>query len=258
MKGVLLTLLFVVCLLFYLHPCFKCFEGFETETNLEMPDQETHENTNELPENSNQTDSNETEQGDLEMVNHTKIDTGVSNSCPTTLIEQDGKFYLYNNKIPYKQNKNPLIFDHLEEYSKYIHKENKKGNKCPILFLQQSYNVQGMKEYKVLSDPVTLKGKSKEIPNEKKMYSNMFQGTQLLVDSNMNDPPYNKNSYPGFDAHNQSVGEKTPLDLMNTIQQSKTMSPNPDDPNWGGNEYTQQLIRNGYYDNDQYKIEVQQ
>jgi hypothetical protein len=81
----------------------------------------------------------------------------------------------------------------------------------------------------------------------------MFKGTGLLVDAN-NHKPYNQNSYPSFDPMNQQVGVKTPLDLMDTIQQTKDMSPNPDDPNWGGNIYTQKLVSDGYYNENSVEI----
>jgi hypothetical protein len=56
---------------------------------------------------------------------------------------------------------------------------------------------------------------------------------------------YSGNLYPGFEAKNQSNGLETPLDKMFT--QTSGVSPNPMDDNWGGVEYTENLVKSGYY-----------
>ena len=171
--------------------------------------------------------------------------------CPTMLLEKDSKYYLFNNK-QYKEGENPIVFNNLEDYSDFVKRENKRGNKCPVLFLQQSYNTQGKREYKIRPSPTDLQGGAPPIGNvTKQTYLDMFKGTGLLVDANESDKPYNQNSYPAFDPMDQQVGTKTPLDLMNLIQQTKEKSPNPDDPNWGGNTFTQSLVDNGYYANNE-------
>jgi len=211
----------LACLLFYLKPAFKCIEGMtgssiETGSGIEI----------ELP--------------------YTTAD------CPTMLLEKDSKYYLFNKNKPYKEGENPIIFNTLEDYSDFIKRENSRGNKCPILFLQQSYNTQGEREYKIRPSPTDLNGGAP--PINEQTYTSLYRGTELLTDSGANDKPYNENLYPGFDPMNQDVGKKTPLDLMNLIQQTKEKSPNPEDPNWGGNAYTQSLIDNGYYEDNQVQI----
>ena len=71
---------------------------------------------------------------------------------------------------------------------------------------------------------------------------------QLLVDASRNDPPYNKNSYPGFDQDNQYQGVDTPLDKLYNIEANKTYSDNAMDQNWGGVEYSKRVVGSGYYD----------
>ena len=68
-----------------------------------------------------------------------------------------------------------------------------------------------------------------------------------------NDPPYNTNSYPSFDAQNQYIGLNTPLDkIQHTSIDGK--SPNPMDTNWGGHAFTTKLIDDGYYAEENVKI----
>jgi hypothetical protein len=220
----LLLFIFLACLLYYVKPAFQ--DGFE---NLQADASTPHA--------THATQSSDTVQIELP-----------GTKCPTTLLEKDGKYFLFNTKRPYKEGTNPIEFDHLEDYASFVKRENKRGNKCPVLFLQQSYNPQGKREYKIRPSPLDLQGGAPPIGNvTKQTYLDMFKGTGLLVDATQSDKPYNVNSYPAFDPMNQQVGIKTPLDLMNQIQQTKDQSPNPDDPNWGGNTFTQNLVDNGYY-----------
>ena len=78
----------------------------------------------------------------------------------------------------------------------------------------------------------------------------------LLIDATANDPPYNKNSYPSFDKTSYYSGKHTPLDQIDVIAESKPMSYNPMDPNWGGAEYTQSLIDAKYFKDNEVMIAV--
>jgi hypothetical protein len=78
----------------------------------------------------------------------------------------------------------------------------------------------------------------------------------LLVDATANDPPYNTNSYPSFDKSNYYSGKHTPLDELDVVAESKPMSYNPMDPNWGGAEYTQYLIDAKYFKDNEVMIAV--
>jgi hypothetical protein len=80
--------------------------------------------------------------------------------------------------------------------------------------------------------------------------------SSLLVDASRDDKPYNKNSYPGYDESSYYVGENTPLDHMNTVQENKAISPDPMDTNWGGSDYTQSLVDKGYYKDDEVSIYI--
>lgn len=216
---IIIAIIAIACILFYIKPAFRVLEGFTGAIG----------DTVELP------------------------------NCPNMLLEKDGKYYLFNKNNP---TTNPIEFDNLEDYSNFVKRENKRGNKCPVLYLQQSYNTQGEREYKIRPSPSDLQGGAPPIANSKnkdvtkQTYLNMFKGTGLLVDAGESDKPYNENLYPSFDPMDQQIGQKTPLDLMDMIQQTKDASPNPDDPNWGGNAYTQSLITSGYYDDNSVKVYV--
>jgi len=72
-----------------------------------------------------------------------------------------------------------------------------------------------------------------------------------LIDSGRNDPPWNIGGYPSYDPSNFYQGVHTPLDQMNVINEAKSASADPMDPNWGGEKYTNKLVENKYYDENE-------
>jgi hypothetical protein len=83
-----------------------------------------------------------------------------------------------------------------------------------------------------------------------------YPNPTLLVDATRNDPPYNKGSYPAYDETSYYIGTTTPLDMMNVKQEQSNVSPDPMDPNWGGQAYTQSLIDKGYYKQNEVSIAI--
>jgi hypothetical protein len=164
------------------------------------------------------------------------------NRCPNILIQKDAKFYLYNSKLAKIPGVNPVEFNNLEEYTEFLDWQRSQNIRCPVLYVQQTYDAQGHPVYKVRPSPNDLQG---GLPPSAP-YSKPPNPT-LLVDATQSDRPYNVNSYPAFDNSSYYVGTTTPLDNMNTIQENQGISPDPMDPNWGGAEYTQSLVDQGYY-----------
>jgi hypothetical protein len=179
-------------------------------------------------------------------------------SCPNLLIQKDSKFFLYNSKLAKVPGVNPIEFNNLEEYVEFLDWQRSQGIKCPVLYLQRSYDTQGNSGYKVRPSVIEPKGglpvssPTQSITPEQSNSSN----DTLLVDATHNDHPYNINSYPGFDQSSYYVGTKTPLDKMNEKAENMLYSPDAMDPNWGGPEYTQSLIDKGYYKGDNVSIYV--
>ncbi len=164
--------------------------------------------------------------------------------CPNVLIQKGKEFYLYNSEIAKVPGVNPVTFNNLEDYVEFTEWQRSQGIRCPVLFLQESYDAQGNPVYGARPSPTDLQG---GLPNK-------TVGTQQpitkLFDAGRDDTPYNENSFPGFDGHDQYIGLNTPLDQMYNDTKSKT-SPNPMDTNWGGQSYTQNLVDGGYYAEDE-------
>lgn len=193
--------------------------------------------------------------------------------CPNLLIQKGSRFYLYNSKLAKVPGVNPIEFENLEDYTEFLDWQRSQNIRCPVLYLQETYDAQGKPVYKVRpgvsepqgglqpsnrmppgiasSDGNTILESSLGTPNVP-----AYPDPSLLVDATRNDPPYNKNSYPAFDESSYYVGRTTPLDAMDIKQEKEKVSPNPMDPNWGGVQYTQSLIDKGYYKDNNVSLAV--
>jgi len=168
--------------------------------------------------------------------------------CPNLLIQKDSRFMLYNSRLEKVPGVNPIEFNNLEEYVEFLDWQKSQGIKCPVLYLQKSYDTQGNDIYKIRPSVLEPQG---GLPSSSSSGINT-----LLVDATHNDKPYNVNSYPGFDQTSYYIGTKTPLDKMNEISENMLYSPDAMDPNWGGAEYTQDLVNKGYYKGNNVSVYV--
>jgi hypothetical protein len=198
--------------------------------------------------------------------------------CPNLLIQKDSRFYLYNSKLAKVPGVNPVEFDNLEDYVEFLDWQRSQGIRCPVLYLQQTFDAQGNPVYKVrpsVSEPqaglnpsVTTANTANTLIPKSIASSSMIPETPRptdipsspnpspLVDASRSDKPYNQNSYPGYDSSSYYVGKTTPLDKMNEKEANMLYSPNPMDENWGGAEYTQSLVDQGYYKDNEVQINI--
>ncbi len=182
-----------------------------------------------------------------------KTKEGFSDSdCPDVLIQKGKHLYLINNKVAKIPGRNPIRFNNLDEYVEYLKWQRFEGKRCPVLYLQNSYDIQGNLVYINRQSPFEKAGGTPIISG-----LNLFNNNNrsLLLDATRNNPPFNKNLYPGFDPQDQDVGLKTPLDKMYHADPGG-VSPNPMDKNWGGAEYTEKRVEAGDYKDDEVKIYI--
>jgi len=198
--------------------------------------------------------------------------SNASPRCPNLLIQKGSRFYLYNSNVAQVPGVNPVSFDNLEDYTEFLNWQRSQNIRCPVLYLQESYDAQGKRVYKSrpsVSEPqaglppsaAAPIGIASQVPpiletSLEPVGDQAYPNPTLLVDATRNDPPYNKNSYPAHDQTSYYVGTTTPLDEMNMKQQAAKVSPNPMDQNWGGADYTQKLVDKGYYKENEVKIRV--
>ena len=137
------------------------------------------------------------------------------NDCPDVLIQRGNEIHLENTKRIKIPGVNPIVFKSLEEYTQFLKWQRANQIRCPVLELQRSYNAQNEEVYSVrpsLQDP------QGGLPNEPAFDVDLKNDVEApfekLLDAGRDDPPYNKNSYPGFDQKNQYIGLNVPLDKM--------------------------------------------
>jgi len=192
--------------------------------------------------------------------------------CPDLLIQKGSNFFLYNSKLAQVPGVNPIEFGNLEDYTEFLDWQRSQGIRCPVLYLQETYDAQGNRVYKARPSvsepqaglppssaaPVGVASQVKPIAEASldPVGDQAYPNPTLLVDATRNDPPYNKNSYPAYDQTDYYVGTTTPLDKMNFQQEKAPVSPDPMDPNWGGSDYTQSLIDKGYYSQNNISIDI--
>ena len=187
--------------------------------------------------------------------------------CPNLLIQKGSRFYLYNSKVAKVPGVNPVEFENLEDYTEFLDWQRSQNIRCPVLYLQETYDAQGNPVYKVRPSvsepqaglPPSIASSSGDIISESSLgdpNALAYPNPTLLVDATRNDPPYNKNSYPAYDETSYYIGTTTPLDVMDMSQEQSNVSPNPMDPNWGGSEYTEKLVQQGYYKDNEVQINI--
>lgn len=107
--------------------------------------------------------------------------------CPDLLVQEGERVLLYNTKYAEIPGVNPIVFQNLEEYTKFVDWKTSQGVKCPVLALQKTYNAQNKEVYQI-------------------------KDMTPLMDASRDNPPYNSNFLPGLDTMNQTIGQYTEID----------------------------------------------
>ena len=170
--------------------------------------------------------------------------TSSSEQCPNMLVEKDGKYHLFNSKKKLASGVNPITFNNLEDYTKFIELQNTKNISCPILYLQYSTDAQNNELIQVKSSIFENEG---GLPSQiKNVTINDSQENKNLDATKDNNNVFNTNMFNGFDSHNQDIGLDTPLDKI--FYQPGNKSVNPMDPHWGGKNYTLDAVNRGDFE----------
>ena len=162
--------------------------------------------------------------------------------CPNMLVKKGKELHLINTKKALIPGVNPIKFNSLEDYAEYVEWSKKVGIKCPILYYEQTYNTQNERGFRLLDDPLNPSAGLPSNPPATRQPA----PTQMLTDANRDDPPYNENNFSGFDADNQYIGVKTPLDNITLQQENGSLSTM--DSNWVGGKCTQNAINAGKFE----------
>ena len=224
----------VVKLVFIIFLLISYFVGLHFYTTYYIQDGEKE----------NLTNISNRDQGTLDSENKT---------CFDLLVNNGENILLYNTNIPEMMGVNPLTFNNLDEYIKYLENQRNDGLMCPILYLQKEVNTQGDDVYRIRQDPFNNNSAGL---SQNSILVNQNKGIVPVIDSSDDNPPYNAKMYNGFDPYNLQIGMYTDLDKLHDSTQYAKYSDNPMDSNWGGVIYTEDAIRSGKYDENNVKILV--
>lgn len=189
-------------------------------------------------------------QGNIDLSNPTN-----TLPCPDLLIKKDNLLLLYNTKLPLSDS-NPLPFTSLQDYITYMKNINGSHgyDRCPLLMMQSETDAQGNDTYRLYKEsnggfipaqiPVTEYDTQQGNPDNPLPF----------IDANKELGAYNQGGYQGFDPSSFYVGKYTTIDrIHDSTWMDNPTSANAMDATWGGQAYTQQLIDNGVYaDNNVY------
>ena len=150
-----------------------------------------------------------------------KSKTGLKdNSCPNLLVRKGNKLSLLNSDAEYNPGKNPLFFNNLEEYKKYVEIQNNNGFFCPVLYLQEENDAQGNDIYKMYSNPFEIENGLQSI-----QLKNHNTDTNDLVPDTSKEIIFNQDFYRPFNSFGQYNDEFIDTDTSNK---------NPMNSNWSG------------------------
>jgi len=204
--------------------------------------------------------------------------------CPNLLIQKGAKYYLYNTKLEEVPGVNPIVFDTLEDYTEFLDWQHHVGIRCPVLYLQYTENPQGESMYRVRPSVTNPQPGIPPAPVPKPSVPpppSSLNQSELASPSSLPPPPPQPSSSPPpppppppisttttTTSYSDPVFEKI-LPEMPVIETRKLSeypnnatgvsniqgwSPNPMDPNWGGDEFAENLVNSGYYDGNQVQI----
>jgi len=162
------------------------------------------------------------------------------NRCPDLLIQKNKLLYLYSKNDPEIPGVNPLVFENLEEYVEHVKYQRSHGIRCPVLYLQHMYSSEGKPVYRVYPSPEDVNA---GLP---------FLQANIQVERNLVDAGYTEGNMPGYDYSGFDNGVYTPLDAM--YHSPAKISDNPMDPNWGGVQYSREVVDSGKYKDNEIKL----
>lgn len=190
----------------------------------------------------------------------------INNRCPNLLIQKGAKFYLYNSNIAEVPGVNPIEFNNLEEYVEFLEWQRGAGIICPVLYLQNTYDAQGNRVYKVRPSVTELQGglppvipvplptkyeyidKNPVYPGNLEFNQATYYTQPIYQDQNSNTNPNGNPINPNTTISNSGAITVTNPNLL--------YSADAMDENWGGAQYTKALVDTGYYKGNEVSLYV--
>jgi hypothetical protein len=177
------------------------------------------------------------------------MENNVKPRCPNLLIQIGSKYYLYNSNLKKVPGVNPIEFSNLEDYTDFLKWQESVGVKCPVLYVQNTYDAQGNRVYKMRPDVCDLQG---GLPSTITPKQNVHASKNITT-INMTMPdilktittPKQSEINSLIDFSNQNI--EYPGSLAPLTPKFDKLSDDPMNTNWGGEKYTDKMIDEGKY-----------
>ena len=168
--------------------------------------------------------------------------------CPNLLIQVGSKYYLYNSNVEKVSGVNPIEFANLEDYTEFLKWQQNVGIKCPVLYVQNTYDAQGNRVYKVRPSVLEPQGglpstttttQSVKSPIDTRTINNTMPDKMSDI---MKNSSFKTDK---IDFSNQNI--EYPDSLAPITPSFSTFSEDPMNINWGGNSYAEKVVSEGKY-----------
>jgi hypothetical protein len=165
--------------------------------------------------------------------------------CPNLLIEKDSHFYLYNSTAPKVPGLNPIQFDSLQDYTQFLEWQKSKGIRCPVLYLQHTYDAQGYSSYAIRPSVSDLQGGA---PHNAPSYS---ENKESKNESTASSSSFSPSSSPSSFSPSSSPSLSLPKSESGYGSLANAMS-----PYWAGIKSSIDAVKAGVFQDD--KVLVQE
>jgi hypothetical protein len=166
--------------------------------------------------------------------------------CPNLLIQFGSKFYLYNSNVKKVPGVNPIEFNNLEDYTDFLKWQKTVGIKCPVLYVQNTYDAQGNRVYKIRPSVTEPQG---GLPPSVSNNSNTNPVSNTNTTTIMKTMPdiMKTDDKPKFDDIKKFNNIQYPDDLAPKVPTFTTHDDDPMNHNWGGKQHTEKSVSEGKY-----------
>lgn len=166
--------------------------------------------------------------------------------CPTLLVKENNRYKLFNTNKKRVPGVNPISFRTLKEYEEYTEWQRKNGIRCPVLFLEKSFDTQGNETYRMKNSLNGSLDGVDQYPSVPKV------SHRPKVSSPMIDPipeyEYKFEPTPGFDPLGLDIGIPNRIDNKFNQKEMLDKSDNPLDSNFAGPRYAYNKVKSGAYE----------
>ncbi len=178
--------------------------------------------------------------------------------CPDLLVQKGTRFFLYNSKVREVPGVNPIVFQSLEDYTAFLEWQRSQGIRCPVLYLQASYDAQGQRVYKPrpsVSDPQAGLPPAYDNLKPSPLAPSGIASQGPAAFESESDPQYVSPLTKLLLDHRRPRAARSAMGADVDLAPEGT-SVDPMDPNWGGADYTQAAVDAGEFAGDSVSMYV--